>query len=246
MIRRSRKRKGGPDDDREDSPNPSVETRSTRSGSKDDKTDNEPSLRRSGRSRKVRHIIMDDYDDDDDGSQEEEDLLQQPTKVEASVEVMVKEEAAPEEVSKPEENLETILNIKEEDTADIMLDADPLAANKDDPMQYILNECTEYVVDEVKLLVRHRSAQAPRIYLMCPVCGTLDTHKSLGTHLFNHHGAGFLRCPGKKCRGNRVKHTELQDHIQSCHFTVKCGSCNDNYDVRKIKFHQNICQGLPS
>ena len=48
---------------------------------------------------------------------------------------------------------------------------------------YILSECVEYIVDEVKLLVRvAEKYQSPRVYLMCPVCGSVETVKNLGNH----------------------------------------------------------------
>jgi len=109
-------------------------------------------------------------------------------------------------------------------------------------MNYILSECKEHVVDEVKLLVRMREGQQPRVYLMCPVCGAIETSKNLGFHLYTQHNAGYLRCPGKKCMGFRIKHSELEDHVQAMHFRINCDKCKEEYDVRKSRVHQSKCK----
>ena len=60
----------------------------------------------------------------------------------------------------------------------------PGSTNRGGPNNsYILSECVEYIVDEVKLLVRvAEKYQSPRVYLMCPVCGSVETVKNLGNH----------------------------------------------------------------
>ena len=56
-------------------------------------------------------------------------------------------------------------------------------SNRGPNNSYILSECVEYIVDEVKLLVRvAEKYQSPRVYLMCPVCGSVETVKNLGNH----------------------------------------------------------------
>ena len=56
-------------------------------------------------------------------------------------------------------------------------------SNRGPSNSYILSECVEYIVDEVKLLVRvAEKYQSPRVYLMCPVCGSVETVKNLGNH----------------------------------------------------------------
>lgn len=75
---------------------------------------------------------------------------------------------------------------------------------------------------------------------MCPICGSVETVKNLGNHLYHTHSASAIRCPGKRCLGFKVKHTELADHIQAKHFQVTCTKCDEKVDARKIRFVKRI------
>jgi len=233
-------------------------------------------VRKSSRTRKIRKIVMDDDSDDDDDEEKEEEqkvdaVAHVTVKEEGDPEVIqnLKDNVAGGGVAPPIDPNAEMISVKVDPEAMTRREEEP--GGPDDPLEeesqnkpppsqlqqqnqprpinsYILKECAEYTVDEVKLLLRVAAKFAtPRVYLMCPICGSVETVKNLGNHLYQTHSAAAIRCPGKRCLGFRVNYPELAEHIQTKHFQVSCPKCDEKLDVRKLRHHQSVlCSKAPN
>ena len=92
-------------------------------------------------------------------------------------------------------------------------------------LEQILKECEEYRSDGVTLYVRKPATKSElvhfetQVYMICPLCETLESYQSIGPHMNRKHNIPHIECAGFFCQG--IFQTEnYQKHIEASHFKV--------------------------